>query len=129
MGMSDPVGTDQTVYGLDARYEARLEPNYFVDAELDAVWQPDVYPEAAAIARAVGAGTIVDFGCGTAAKLVDLASEFAIVGIDYGENIRYCRDHYDIGEWIEADFDADDPVSVEGLDAAVVVCADVIEHL
>jgi SAM-dependent methyltransferase len=116
-------------YHLDAAYTPRLVPDYFVDDELNATWQPDVYPEAAALAHRLGARKIVDFGCGTAAKLVQLAPEFEIVGIDFGGNIRACRERYGVGTWVEADFDTDEPVEIERFDAAVLVCADVIEHL
>lgn len=116
-------------YHLDQAYTPRLEPNYFVDDDLNATWQPDVYPEVAALARRLGAGAIVDFGCGTAAKLVELTPEFEIVGIDFGDNIRACRERYDFGTWIEADFDADEPIDFDRFDGAVLVCADVIEHL
>jgi SAM-dependent methyltransferase len=116
-------------YHLDPAYTPRLEPRYFVDDGLNATWQPDVYPEAAALARRLGAGVIVDFGCGTASKLVELSPEFEIVGIDFGDNIRACRERYDIGTWVEADFDAGTPLDFDQFEGAVLVCADVIEHL
>lgn len=116
-------------YYLPESYESRLEPKYFVDDGLDAVWQPDVYPEAATLARRLGATRIVDVGCGTAAKLVALHPEFAIVGIDYGPNIAACRERYDVGEWIEVDLDSSETLGVESFEGSFLVCADVIEHL
>ena len=118
-----------TEYFIKAGYTARLEPNYFVDADLNAVWQPDLYEEAAAVARLTGARKIVDVGCGTAAKLVALHPEFEIVGIDYGTNIEHAREHYPFGTWIDADLDESSESLYQGTDDAVLVCGDVIEHL
>lgn len=116
-------------YFLKPGYRSRSAPEYFVDEELNAVWQPDVYPEAAALARRLGAGSIVDVGCGTAGKLAALHPEFAVVGIDYGPNIEKCRERYDFGTWVEVDLDRDDSLLVDDFQDAVLVCADVIEHL
>jgi SAM-dependent methyltransferase len=116
-------------YFLPNAYESRLEPEYFVDEELNAVWQPDLYPEAAAVARRLGARRIVDVGCGTAAKLVELHPEFEIVGIDFGSNIAACRERYDFGTWIENDLDSSDDLGYEDVVGAVLVCGDVLEHL
>jgi SAM-dependent methyltransferase len=116
-------------YFIKPGYTPRLEPDYFVDDDLNAVWQPDLYEEAAAVARHTGACKIVDVGCGTAAKLVPLHPEFEIVGIDYGTNIDRARERYPFGTWIDADLDESGESLYEGTDAAVLVCGDVIEHL
>ena len=116
-------------YFLKPGYRSREQPEYFIDEDLNAVWQPDVYPEAAGLARRLGARKLVDVGCGTAAKLVALHPEFEIVGIDFGSNIEACRGRYDVGKWIEADFDRDNSLGYDDVTGAVLVCADVIEHL
>jgi glycosyltransferase involved in cell wall biosynthesis/SAM-dependent methyltransferase len=116
-------------YFLPPGYESRLEPEYFVDDELGAVCQPDLYPEMAAVARRLGSRRIIDVGCGTAAKLAELHPEFEIVGIDFGPNIAACRQRYQFGTWIETDLDVGDGLGYEDVAGAVIVCGDVIEHL
>ena len=116
-------------YFLKPGYRSRPQPEYFVDENLDAVWQPDVYPEAAALGRRLGARKIVDVGCGTAGKLVELHPEFEIVGVDFGPNIETCRERYDFGTWIETDLDREDSLGFSEVAGGVLVCADVIEHL
>ena len=115
-------------YFLPDDYVARNEPEYFVDDNLNAVWQPDVYPEAAAVGRRLGAQRIIDLGCGTAGKLVALHPEFEIVGIDFGSNIEACRERYDFGTWMAVDLDRDETLDID-FAGAVLVCADVIEHV
>jgi hypothetical protein len=112
-------------------YQGRPEPLYFddVDGAGGVTWQPDVYAHAAKVAAALQAGTIIDFGCGRALKLVPLADRFRIIGIDFGPNIAWCRAHHPVGEWIEHDFHSTGPVTLKRTGAAVVVCADVVEHV
>lgn len=126
---SPKLTCDRVDYFLPPEYRARLDPSYFADTGYEGVWQPDVYPESAALARRLKSRKIVDIGCGTADKLVQLHPEFEIVGIDYGSNIEACRERYDFGSWVEADFDHGQSLGVSNFGSAVLVCADVIEHL
>jgi SAM-dependent methyltransferase len=116
-------------YFLDESYQERVRPEYFHDEGMEAVWQPDVYPEAATLARVLGSHRIVDLGCGDGSKLVQLAPEFEIVGVDFGPNIAACKERYDVGTWIEFDLDSEKPLPLDDFEGAVMVCADVIEHL
>ena len=116
-------------YNLPINYEARLEPQYFDDVLQDAhLWQADVYRAAVMLARQAGVSRIVDIGCGRGGKLLPLAYEFKIVGIDYGANIQYCSDIAPAGEWIPVNLE-NEVVPAELFEDSVVICADVIEHL
>lgn len=119
----------QATYFIKEGYRSRREPEYFVDENLNAVWQPDLYPEAATIARRLGVHRIIDVGCGTAGKLATLHPEFDIVGIDYGSNIEVCQARYDFGTWIDVDLDTSQTLGWHDVAASVLVCGDVIEHL
>lgn len=115
-------------YFLPQGYRERLEPQYFDDEAMDAVWQPDVYAEAAALARVFDTRRIVDLGCGDGSKLVALHPEFEIVGIDVGANLERAREH-GVGTWIELDLDSGGPLPIGGCASTLFICADVIEHL
>ena len=134
MSSSLPVSTDSLLLELPNSYTPRARPEYFVDS-VDVTggvtWQPDVYEMSAAIARASGCDTIVDVGCGQARKLTALYPEFGVVGIDYGDNIDYCRRTYAFGSWLESDFEHHNPLPLPAslLGKSVIVCSDVIEHL
>lgn len=132
------TGTDDTAsarFALPDGYEQRLTPVYFADdADDGIVWQPDVYPHAADIARHLGRTVIIDIGCGRAAKLAALHQEMPdwhYIGVDYGSNIEWCRGSHPFGEWLEADLEACDslPISADRLRQAVIICSDVLEHL
>lgn len=115
-------------YHLPINYQSRLDPQYFEDILTDAKdWQADVYRLAAKLARRAGVKRIIDIGCGRASKLATLSNEFSTVGIDYGANIDFCKANY-AGEWITADLEVE-RVKPAVFKNAVVICADVIEHL
>lgn len=120
-------------YFIKEGYVENGLPEYWDDdVDLGGVtWQPDVYRDAAAIADRLGCTRLVDVGCGNAGKLSKLYPRFDIVGVDYGSNLAACWTRYPFGTWLEHDLESDDPipVSTEQLVGAVVICADVIEHL
>jgi hypothetical protein len=60
-----------------------------------------------------------------------MCPEFDLIGIDFGENLEWCRTHYPFGRWAEHDFDRG-PLCAPSdwnLDGAAVICSDMIEHL
>jgi SAM-dependent methyltransferase len=116
-------------YFLAPNYRERLEPEYFHDEAMDAVWQPDVYPDAATLARLLGSSSIVDLGCGDGAKLAALSPEFRIIGLDIGANLERSREQHPEGTWMEFDLDSEEPLPIDDVAGSVVVCADVLEHL
>ena len=89
------------------------------------IWQPYVYEIGKYLAKENNCEIIVDIGCGLAEKL--MPSEFNIIGIDYGKNIKNCRDIYDSGEWLEQDLEEE--FILDTSKKSIIICADVIEHL
>lgn len=116
---------------LPAGYVERSVPEYYEDRDGGVVWQPDVYRLARDLARDLGAGRIVDVGCGQGRKVAALHPELAVVGLDQGLNLDACRSAHPWGRWLEADLEraTDLPLSAAELAESVLVCADVIEHL
>lgn len=126
---------DATAHYLTLGYRQRDEARYFLDEDATGVtWQPDVYPEALAIARAHSRSTIIDLGCGRAGKLMALCqtdSRLKTVGVDHGDNIEWCRHHFPGLAWLKADLESTTelPLPPERVADSVVVCSDVLEHL
>ena len=129
----DQVGK-ATDYFIKSGYASRLMPEYFQDTPGSSdgkTYQPDVYRMAEAFGKFASAKYLIDVGCGRATKLSALSDQFEIIGLDYGDNIEYCRSTFQYGTWIDHDFEKDAVMPVTGveLSSALVVCADVIEHL
>ncbi len=122
-------------YFIKPDYRIREVPIYFDDVATsradDAVWQPDVYPFAAYLARRFRCSYIIDIGCGSAQKLVKLHPEFQVIGLDFKDSIKYCGQEFPFGQWIEWNLDEQGviPIQSDVLSNAVIISADVIEHL
>jgi len=119
---------------IDKKYQERFEPKYFDDVlfeEKNIVYQPDIYPLAAYLGEKFGCDYIIDVGCGTANKLVQLHPNFKIIGIDFGDNIKRCMEKYDFGTWLNHDLESIKPIEIQRdvLTNSIIICADVIEHL
>ncbi|WP_112465254.1 methyltransferase domain-containing protein [Streptomyces triticisoli] len=129
-----PIGGAGT-YFIRSGYRSRDQVEYFLDETDDTVtWQPDVYPYAAARAKQLGRDVVIDIGCGRAGKLASLAYEYpawSFIGVDFGDNLVWCRDNHPFGEWIEVDLESAErlPISSSLVRRSIVVCSDVIEHL
>lgn len=119
------------MYGIRDNYNARLTPDYFADVTSDGkLWQCDVIPIAAYLARVNHSKTLVDIGCGRGHKIEPYTHEFNVIGVDYGANIDYCKQAYTKGAWLHCDLENEIPaIAHDDLKNAVVICSDVIEHL
>ena len=89
------------------------------------------YAAAARLARTIGAGTVVDIGCGVATKLNHFfARDFDIIGIDQAPAIDLCRTLHTHGTYIAESFEAP-RYELRSVAPAVdlLISSDVIEHL
>lgn len=119
-------------YCIKSGYVHREEPEYYHDGSgPGTVAQPLVYRTLARMAAAVDAPTIIDVGCGNGFKLRRFMADRHVIGIDYGANLEVCRRTLPRASWREADLEVRHrlPISDQEADGALVVCADVIEHL
>jgi len=116
-------------YNLPSNYQPRLTPEYFHDTLTDSTyWQRDVYRAAQLLAHRAGIKRIVDIGCGTGGKLIPLAGEFAVCGIDYGDNIKQCTEVLRTGEWYDVNLESE-VVPKDIFRGSITIAADIIEHL
>lgn len=115
-----------TSFCLPRGYLWNPVPTYFSDTTV-AVFQPDVYWTVAADPRC--AKTIIDIGCGSAAKSLALQDRYTVIGVDRGENLRRAIAAGLVLGW-ELDLEHEWPSqSAAGYRRVTIICADVIEHL
>jgi len=118
-------------YHLKDGYTENPGPEYFVDSpthDTGIVYQPDVYTLAEHIAELARVDTIVDLGCGWGDKLAAIHErhgDWHYVGIDFGPNIAHCTRNYPWGKWRDVSLEKRIRVPAD----AVIICADVIEHV
>jgi 2-polyprenyl-3-methyl-5-hydroxy-6-metoxy-1,4-benzoquinol methylase len=100
--------------------------------EIDETFQVPVYRLAATLASQQGLKTVLDVGCGTGKKLVTHVEPHVttVMGVDQASGIAFARQNYPSGTWIEGDL-SQQPVWATLAEAApaLVICADVIEHV
>lgn len=123
-------------------YRENPGPVYFLDdvhereGDQAIVFQPDVLTRAAELAEANGLHRVTDIGCGQATKLAEVHEQhldWDFIGVDYGDNLAWCREQYDWGTWVDIDVDVVPgrltPTFPFHSVGAVVVASDIIEHL
>ncbi len=117
-------------YHIKLSYQINPSPTYYRD-DSALVHQPHLYEFAAYLARLYEAHTLIDIGCGRASKLMPYYPEFEVMGIDTGENLAYCRQHYPGGQWLDLDLDTPDVLKFDPalLQKSIVICGHVLEHL
>ncbi len=122
----------QNPFNLPFNYKVNGIPEYFIDdlcAEVDGVFQPDVYELAGRLASHLRAHKIVDLGCGNADKLCELNVDIHKVGVDFGSNLKLARIRHPELTLLEIDLQKDSRKLLHQTKDAIVISSDVIEHL
>jgi 2-polyprenyl-3-methyl-5-hydroxy-6-metoxy-1,4-benzoquinol methylase len=111
-------------YKIKRGYIHKQEYNYFDDTANTDLWQLEVYTKAKEYVEKEKLNSIVDFGCGSAYKLIKYFKEYEITGIDVSPTYEFLQEKYPDGNWLKfGDFD------LNTLSADIVICSDVIEHV
>lgn len=106
---------------IKSGYVHRTHEVYFDDTSYKDEWQKEVYQHARRIADAYQYQTILDFGCGSAFKLINNFDQFNTIGIDLPQTVEYLRSTYPDRTWTSS-FEVHRNVDI-------FIAADVIEHM
>lgn len=112
------------LFSIKAGYHHALRVESFDDTINKDEWQRQVYEKAAAMAQELKQPTIIDVGCGSAYKLVHLLGKFNTTGIEVAPTYQWLQQQYPDRQWLLFD-----EVVPEKLQADIVICSDVIEHI
>lgn len=114
----------KATYQIKRGYIHKSEYNYFDDTSNTDKWQLEVYTKAKEYAENNNLKSIIDFGCGSAFKLIKYLNEYNTTGIDVSPTYEFLKEKYPNGNWLKfGDFD------MNSLSADIVICSDVIEHV
>ncbi len=111
-------------YDIKKGYKHRSKYRYYDNTPCEDHYQKEVYEEAKQFSINNNFKKIVDIGCGSAYKLMSYFSEYDTIGIDVAETYQFLENKYPNKKWLSTD-----NVDYSSLDADIVICADVIEHL
>lgn len=121
--MDSPLGDSENYY-IKSGYKSRDSYFHYDDMQEEDKWQLEVYLHAYSIMKKNGFTKAVDFGCGSGFKLINYLGEFETIGYELIDNVVKLREKYPGRRWEESVF-SDNLL----IDADVIVCSDVIEHL
>ena len=120
-------------YCIKAGYHEQLKLAKAI-AGVNSLYQPDVYTFAEVLGKLVNTQTVVDIGCGRGERLAKLYDSFFItIGVDLQKAIDICKKSYPLLDWRACDLEQIKPgfdfLTIDELEGAVIICADVVEHL
>jgi SAM-dependent methyltransferase len=114
----------KSAYKIKRGYIHKSKYNYFDDTSNTDKWQLEVYSKAKEYVEKENLKSIIDFGCGSAFKLIKYFNKYEITGIDVSPTYEFLKEKYPNGNWLKfGDFD------MNTLSADIVICSDVIEHV
>jgi len=105
-------------------YRSRRSVIHWDDTNSTDEYQDEVYRFAWKLAGERNYRRIVDFGCGSAFKLMKYFADFDCIGYELEPALSFLKDRYPDRDWREGAMLASD-----FNDADMVICSDVIEHL
>lgn len=111
-------------------YHARISNPLYNDLPGAFIYQPHVYKLAGHLASLSQLPFIIDIGCGSGQKLIPLAKNHTIIGIDSDFGTRTAQANLPNAELISFNLEAGLPdLPPEKIARSVIICSDVIEHL
>ncbi len=112
-----------SLYKIKSDYNHRSHPKPFDDTSNTDEWQYEVYELAHTIALIIPKLPVLDIGCGSGYKLVNIFKEFDTLGIELKETYNFLIKEYPTYKWeIKSN---NPPLGKFG----VIILSDVIEHI
>lgn len=111
-------------YCIKKYYTAREEYFHYDDSSEEDKWQLEVYLHAYYLMKKFGLSTVLDVGCGSGFKLIKYLGDFDTIGSELGVNLEMLQTRYPDRKWVESSFEKSNRI-----EADLIVCSDVIEHL
>jgi hypothetical protein len=110
----------QPNYFIKDSYNHNLNPTYYDDTQNKDEWQAEVYEKARELADEYELKTVLDYGCGSAYKLLKHFSEFETTGVDLPQTVQWLHQTYPDRKWSD---------SQEPQPCDLLIASDVIEHM
>jgi SAM-dependent methyltransferase len=111
-------------YCIKPGYHHASKAETFVAIHETDQFQRSVYELANSLAESHRLNTVLDVGCGSAYKLIAILGKYSTTGIETEPAYTWLLKKYPDRNWLLFD-----PVKMPQLNADLVICSDVIEHI
>jgi hypothetical protein len=112
------------LYEITPRYYHRRHPKHWDDTINKDEYQKEVYEYALNFAERENLKTVLDYGCGSAFKLLKYFYNFEITGVDIDPTLSWLKTNYPKNTWLSPE-----KLVRQRKRFDLILCADVIEHL
>tara|TARA_R110002110_G_scaffold5742_4_gene29450 strand:+ start:2805 stop:4007 length:1203 start_codon:yes stop_codon:yes gene_type:complete len=109
-------------YCIKENYKHRSSYTHYSDIGYEDQYQDEVYETAYRICQQHDLRTIFDVGCGSAFKLRKYFTDHDFIGAEIEPTLSWLKKEYPTDKWIQSDF-------TKSVEADLIICSDVIEHL
>ena len=111
-------------YEIKAAYYHRGHPQHYDDTAKKDEWQKEVYEYALKIAEEKHLETVLDYGCGSAYKLLKYFKNYEFAGLDIEPTLSWLKKNHPENIWFSPD-----ELIKKKKKFDLIICADVIEHI
>jgi 2-polyprenyl-3-methyl-5-hydroxy-6-metoxy-1,4-benzoquinol methylase len=111
-------------YCIKAGYHKAYYVETFDDRINKDEWQRSVYESALLLLKEIDGKSVIDLGCGSAYKLINMFGNYNTIGIELTNTYKWLLEKYPSGKWLA--FEQTVPSQLE---SDMVICSDVIEHI
>jgi cyclopropane fatty-acyl-phospholipid synthase-like methyltransferase len=105
-------------------YHHAFHAESFDDRQNKDEWQRAVYESALSLFKKKDGKTIIDLGCGSGYKLIEMFGNYSTTGIELTTTYNWLIKNYPSRKWLAVE----NTVPAQ-LEADMIVCSDVIEHI
>jgi hypothetical protein len=111
-------------YEIKAKYIHRKQPLHHEDINYKDEWQKEVYEFAINIAEINKYITILDYGCGSAFKLIKYFEKYNFIGVEIEPTLAWLKFKYPNYRWLNPE----ELLTIQ-THFDLVICSDVVEHI
>jgi hypothetical protein len=111
-------------FNIKPGYHFAKNAEPFDDRENKDEWQQTVYQQALLKLKEIHGKSLIDVGCGSAYKLINMFGDNDTLGIELPETYHWLLEKYPSKKWMS--FEKADPSKLQ---CDLVICSDVIEHV
>jgi 2-polyprenyl-3-methyl-5-hydroxy-6-metoxy-1,4-benzoquinol methylase len=115
-------------YGIHENYFININPMHHIDIEFEDEFQKEVYLFADKFMVKNNLNSVIDVGCGSGFKLINILGKYDTIGIETEPCLTFLKEKYTDKKWLQSGKSEISFINYE-IKSDLVICSDVIEHI